>query len=82
MKATIEQAIRNERNLTIIKTGYGHWQIECDYRGKRISTVTTDSISVDNWNSDHYERNQYGNRRKQGYIRLCEQAIRANGYIK
>lgn len=81
MKATIKQAIRNDRNLTVIMTGYGHWRIECDYRGKRIGTTTTNSVSVDDWNSGHYERDQDGfNRRKKGYEDLINEIIRANGY--
>jgi hypothetical protein len=82
MKATIKQAIRNERNLTVLKTGYGHWKIECDYRGKRISTTTTNSIAVDNWNSDHFERDQYGcNRIKTGYQDLCSEIIRKSNNL-
>lgn len=52
MTATIKQAENNEINLSIRMTGYGHWKIECDYRNKRISATTTNSIAVDNFNSE------------------------------
>jgi hypothetical protein len=76
MRATIDQAEKNERNLSITKTGYGHWRIECDYRGKRIGTVTTDSQSVDDFNSEFGEKDPDGfNRRKQGYQMLVNRII-------
>lgn len=79
MKATISQAERNDRNLSIRMTGYGHWRIECDYKGKRINTVTTNSVAVDNFNSEFGEKDNYGyNRRKQGYESLCNEIINAN----
>lgn len=79
MKATISQAERNDRNLEIRMTGYGHWRISCEYRGKNISTVTTNSSAVDDFNSEFGETDHYGcNRRKQGYERLCSEIIRAN----
>lgn len=79
MKATIKQAEYNERNLSISKSGYGRWKIECDYRGKRIGTTTNNSEAVDNFHSEFGEKNQYGeNRRKVGYIALCEDIIRNN----
>ena len=81
MKVTISQAERNERNLTVRMTGYGHWRVECDYRGKRISTVTTNSMAVDDFNSDSGDKDQHGrNRIKQGYESLCSEIIRSNGY--
>jgi len=79
MKATISQAEKNERNLTVRPSGYGHWKIECDYRGKRIRTTTSDSISVDNFNSEFGEKDKHGtNRRKIGYIELCQEIIDSN----
>lgn len=76
MKATISQSERNERNLTVKFSGYGHWKIECDYRGKRIRTTTTDSQAVDDFNSEFGEKDEDGrNRRKNGYIGLCEEII-------
>jgi hypothetical protein len=78
MKATIEQAENNERFLTISKTGYGHWRIECDYRGKTISTITTNSMAIDDFNSEFGEKKQGKNRRLMGYIDLCEEIISSN----
>lgn len=80
MKATIKQAENNERNLTIKMTGYGHWRVSMDYRGKTISTVTNNSIAVDDFNSEFGEKKDGCNRRKVGYESLCNEIIRANSY--
>lgn len=79
MKATIYQAEKNERNLTIEFQGRGHWRISCEYRGKTISTITTDSVSIDDFNSEFGEKSWTGcNRVKQGYENLCDEIIRDN----
>lgn len=78
MKATLKQATRNERNLKILPSGYGHWKISCDYRGKTISTVTTDSHSVDEWRSDPTDRDRYGYPVLRAYRTLCAEIIRCN----
>lgn len=80
MKATIKQAENNERNLTIKMAGYGHWRVSMDYRGKTISTVTTNSMAVDDFNSEFGEKKHGYNRRKSGYEALCNEIIRANSY--
>lgn len=77
-QATKKQASMNERGLRIEKTGYGHWRISCMYRNKRISTVTTDSVSVDHWNSDEDEITQGQNAMRLGYNSLIWQIVRAN----
>ena len=68
----------NERGLRIEKTGYGHWKASCIYRGKRISTVTTDSVAVDLWNSDEDDKKQGQNAVRLGYNSLIWQIVRAN----
>jgi hypothetical protein len=78
MKATIKQAANNERNLSVLKTGYGHYRISCDYRGKRISTVTTDAHSVDEWRNDPTDRDRWGYPVLRGYRTLCAEIVRAN----
>lgn len=76
---TIHQAISNCKNLQIKKTGYGTWKISCDYYKKRISTITHDSVSIDNWNSHNEDKDQHRqNRVKLGYNSLIWQIIRAN----
>lgn len=80
MKATIKQAEANERNLSITMSGYGHWKISCDYRGKRISTVTTNSVAIDNFNSEYGEKQDRRNRIKEGYEDLINEIIRVNNY--
>jgi len=79
MNATIKQAENNERNLSITKTGYGHWRVSCTYRGKTISTTTTNSIAVDDFKSNYGEKNEDNqNRIKLGYIQLCQEIIDDN----
>lgn len=80
MKATINQAESNERNLKIEMSGYGHWKISIDYRGKRISTTTTNSVAVDNFKSEYGEKQDGRNRVKEGYEDLCNEVIRDNEY--
>lgn len=80
MKATITQAENNDRNLTIKMTGYGHWRVSMDYRGKTISTVTTNSSAIDDFNSEFGDKMDGCNRRKAGYEALCNEIIRENGY--
>lgn len=33
-------------------SGYGHWKITTTFYGKEISTVTNNSIAVDNYKND------------------------------
>jgi len=78
MKATIKQAEQNKRNLSIMSTGRGHYRIECDYRGKTIYTVTTNTMEIDNFNSEMGEKIDGRNRIKEGYENLCNEIIRKN----
>lgn len=64
------------KNLTIKFNGYGHWKIECDYRGKRISTVTTNSQAIDDYNSDESERDGRVLRKIRGYKTLIAEIKR------
>ena len=78
MRSTIIEALKNVRELTILKVGHGHWKIECLYRNRRIKTTTTNSQAIDDYNSDHYETRDGKNRRKMGYDALISEAVRAN----
>jgi hypothetical protein len=78
MKATIKQAEQNQRNLSIMSTGRGHYRIECDYRGKNIYTITTNTMAIDNFNSEMGEKIDGRNRIKEGYENLCNEIIRKN----
>jgi hypothetical protein len=78
MKATILQAEKNQRNLSIISTGRGHYRIQFDYKGKTISAVTTNTMAIDNFNSDVFEKMDGRNRMKEGYEDLCNEIIRKN----
>lgn len=66
--------------IQIQQTGYGHWRVTTEYRGKLISCTTTDSISIDNYRSDmsDRERGVMGQTRKQAAQSLRSQIIRAN----
>ena len=78
MKATIKQAEQNERNLSIMSTGRGHYRIECDYRCKRIYTITTNTMAIDDFNSEFGEKMDGRNRMKEGYECLVNTIIRDN----
>ena len=76
MNATIKEAELNKHNLTILPSGYGHWKISCDYRGKRISCITNDSEAVDDYKSNPGEKKDGCNRIKSGYLCLINSIIR------
>ena len=76
MNATIKEAELNKHNLTILPSGYGHWKISCDYRGKRISCITNDSEAVDNFKSERGDKRNGYNRILSGYCTLINEIIR------
>lgn len=81
MKATIQQAIRNERSLSVANVSYGHWRIMANHRGKRYHATTTNSEAVDDWHSEPWETdpNNYNrNRKKAGYETLINEIIKKN----
>lgn len=78
MRVTVKEAHDNKRNLSVIPEGFGHWKIECDHRGKRISTITCNSLSVDDWKSDPDDMDGRVNRKKQGYEALVYEIIQDN----
>ena len=54
MTIPFEKAYRNERQLYYIFSGYGHYRISCKFRGRTITTTTTNLEAVDcmkGWNS-------------------------------
>lgn len=77
---TLKDAENNTKNLRIQQTGYGHWKICCDYRGKQICTTTTDSMAIDDYRSEYGEKDGREYRQKRGYTALVNQIIRDNGY--
>ena len=55
------------------KTGYGHWEIGVDVyinNGERITLkmVTTDSVSIDNWNNEDSIEGPLGEDVQAGFI--------------
>ena len=65
-------------NLAIQKITYGHWQVKTTYRGKEIKCTTTDSKSMDDYNSEPEERDGRELKHKRGYTILRNACIRAN----
>ena len=63
-------------NLEIRKTGYGHWKISMEYYGKTISTITTDSVSIDDYNSNDGDKDGRQLRRKRGFTVLKNAIVR------
>ena len=76
MRATIRQSEDNEKNLDIKFSGYGQYTLSMDYRGRRVSCHSTNSIDVDNFNSEFGEKKSGRNRRKTGYVNLCNEILR------
>lgn len=66
------------KTIYIKKTGYGHWKISMEYRNKTISTTTTNSMAVDDFNSDIHERQGRKLRWKAGYEQLKNELILKN----
>ena len=77
MKATIREAERNERSLRIYPKGSGHFIISCYYRGKNISTITTNTIAIDDFFSNYGDKKDGCNRIKLGYEALINEIIRS-----
>lgn len=61
-------------------TGYGHWRITTSYYGKEISTITTDSCSIDDYNCDDFQKDGRELRKKRGALSLRSEIIRKNKY--
>jgi hypothetical protein len=79
MRNKIEKAFEKESSLKVSQTGYGQYLIECEYRGKRISCHSTDSLSVDNLHSEPEEKDERGrNRVSVGYEALLSECISKN----
>lgn len=70
--------MKNDYNLEIRQTGYGHWRITTTHYGKDISCTTTNSKAIDDYNSEDGERDRGRLRKKQGYELLRLECIRAN----
>lgn len=67
--------------ITIQKTGYGHWKVTIEYRGRRYSCTTTNSLAVDDTQLEEWERrkNTCGySTCKQAYQALYDECKRAN----
>lgn len=80
MRTTIKEAENNTRGLTIEFSGYGHYKITADIRGKRKHCNTTNSMAVDDFKSEFGEIDDrtLENRRKRGYTELLNEIIAAN----
>ena len=61
----------NEKHIQIQQTGYGHYRITMDIYGKPFSTITTDSISVDEYRDHENQR-----RHNRGYKTLYNELMR------
>jgi len=67
------------KHIQIQFSGYGHWKISTTIRGKEKQTITTNSIAVDNYNSDmnDRERGAMGQTKKQAAKSLYNEIARA-----
>lgn len=53
------------QGMTISQSGYGHWHVSYEYRGKRIGTVTTDSQFIDNLKQSRATKAELASMRRQ-----------------
>lgn len=67
-----------KHKLHITPSGYGHWKIATTHYGKEISTVTTDSMSIDDYNSEDDEKDGRELRKLRGYNALRSEIIGRN----
>ena len=65
-------------DITVKFQSYGHWKISIEKYGKILSTVTTNSQAIDDYNSDPDEKIGKKFRKKQGYQILKEEILDAN----
>lgn len=63
-------------DLQIKFSGYGHWKITTAYYGKKICCTTTNSMAIDDFNSDEFEREGRELRKKRGYNILRSEVVR------
>jgi hypothetical protein len=67
-----------KHDLRILPAGYGHWKIQTTYRGKVISCTTTDSMAIDDFNSEPDEKDGRQLRHRRGYNSLRDECIQKN----
>ncbi len=65
-------------NINVELVSYGHWKISMEKYGKVISTVTTNSQAIDDYNSDPDEKVGKKFRKKQGHDILKSEILDAN----
>jgi hypothetical protein len=63
--------MKNQKHISISQTGHGHYRITMDIYGKPFSTITTDSISVDEYRDSDSKR-----RSNRGYKALYNELMR------
>lgn len=68
------------KTLNILKTGYGHWKVSISHYSKVLSATTTNSVAIDDYNCDEYEKEGRELRKKRGYTSLRNEVIRRNKF--
>ena len=63
--------------LLVTPNGYGHWHVATRYRGELIGTITTNSMAIDDWNSEEDEKDGRQLRKLRGYNALRSECIRS-----
>lgn len=66
--------------IEVKQTWYGHWRVSMQYRGKQLSAITTNSMAIDDYNSDEDEKDGRILRKKRGYEYLKAEILRKNNY--
>jgi hypothetical protein len=63
--------MQTEKHISITQTGHGHYRVTMLIYGKPFSTITTDSISVDEYRDSDSKR-----RSNRGYKALYNELMR------
>lgn len=65
---------------SIVKIGYGQWKVTINYRGKKYSYITNNSMAVDATTLDDNEvrRGRFYTTKKKGYESLYDDCLHFN----
>lgn len=62
-------------SILVQMIGYGHYKVGTSFRGKMRSTITTNTLALDDWNSEDDEKDGKESRKLRGYRALRAEII-------
>lgn len=63
-----------KHRMTLMPSGYGHYEVTTDIYGKPFTFITTNMPAIDDYRSDEYDRREL--RTLRGYRALRSEAMR------